>query len=221
MVMMTNNDDLLQQIDENKLIAVVAINDPKQAVPLARALLNGGVKFLEITFRTKTAAQALHELERASLDIIYGAGTVRTADQFLDALDAGAMFMVSPGLNDKLVNMAMDAGTPFIPGVDSTSGIENAVSLGLKVLKFFPAAVSGGVKWLKAMKGPYFDVKFIPTGGVSLSNLEGYLGVSNVLGIGGSFLAPKNLIAEGKFEDITNICKQAVGVVQKVKKECE
>ncbi|MFX0101353.1 MAG: bifunctional 4-hydroxy-2-oxoglutarate aldolase/2-dehydro-3-deoxy-phosphogluconate aldolase [Candidatus Hodarchaeota archaeon] len=217
--MMSEEEELLHELDATKLIAVVAIDDANLAVPLANALLEGGVKFIEITFRTASASDALKALQDAKVKIHYGAGTVRTMAQAKRAIDAGAEFMVSPGFNEEIIMVSREAGIPFYPGVDSTLAIEKSMNLGLKVLKFFPAGVIGGVKWLKAMKGPYFDIKFIPTGGVSLSNLKEYVGLPNVIGIGGSFLSPKNLISEQKFDEITKVCKEASAIVSSIKGE--
>ncbi|MHA1680977.1 MAG: bifunctional 4-hydroxy-2-oxoglutarate aldolase/2-dehydro-3-deoxy-phosphogluconate aldolase [Promethearchaeota archaeon] len=208
---------LLQDLEGSKLVAVVAIHDSARAVPLARALLAGGINFIEITFRTNCAAEALNALQSANLGIHVGAGTVRTKEQASSAIAAGSEFIVSPGFNGDVIQLVTNAGIPFFPGVDSTIGIEKAVARGLKILKFFPAGVSGGVKWLKAMKGPYFDIQFIPTGGVTLENMKDYLELPNVIAIGGSFLAPKQLIEEGKFDEITGICRKAREIVKNIK----
>lgn len=201
--------DLAKELGKSKLVAVVEISDASLAVPLAHALLEGGVRFIEITFRTEGAGDALLALKGAGTGLHYGAGTVRTREQVTRAISAGAEFMVAPGFNKDMIELSHDAGIPFYPGVDSTYGIEAAVSLGLDTLKFFPAEEAGGVKWLKAVQGPYPELKFIPTGGISMANLKEYLDVPNVLAIGGSFLAPKQLIKEKKFGEITVACKKA------------
>jgi 2-dehydro-3-deoxyphosphogluconate aldolase/(4S)-4-hydroxy-2-oxoglutarate aldolase len=206
--------DLNRDLNKNKLVAVVEIGDASMAVPLANALLEGGVGFIEITFRTESAGDALLALKDAGTGLHYGAGTVRTREQATRAITAGAEFMVAPGFNKDIIELSLDARIPFYPGVDSTLGIEAALGIGLNTLKFFPAEESGGVKWLKAVNGPYPDLKFIPTGGISLANLKEYLELPNVLGIGGSFIAPKHLIKEKKFGEITAACKKAVEVVK-------
>ncbi len=206
--------DLNQDLKKSKLVAVVEIEDSSLAVPLANALLEGGVRFIEITFRTASAGDALLALKGAGTGLHYGAGTVRTREQATRAITAGAEFMVAPGFNKDIIELSRDAGIPFYPGVDSTIGIEAAIGLGLRTLKFFPAEESGGVKWLKAMHGPYPDINFIPTGGISLVNLKEYLALPNVLGIGGSFLAPKQLIKEKKFSEIIAACKNALDVMK-------
>nr|MDO8087873.1 bifunctional 4-hydroxy-2-oxoglutarate aldolase/2-dehydro-3-deoxy-phosphogluconate aldolase [Candidatus Sigynarchaeum springense] len=206
--------DLVQDLKKSKLVAVVEIGDAGLAVPLARALLDGGVHFIEITFRTESAGDALLALKDAGTGLHYGAGTVRTKEQAARAIKAGAEFLVAPGFNKDIIKIAIDAGIPFYPGVDSTLGIEAAVNMGIDTLKFFPAEESGGIKWLKAVLGPYPELKFIPTGGISITNMKEYLVTPNVLAIGGSFLAPKHLIKEKKFGEITAACQKASGVVK-------
>ncbi|MBN2150139.1 MAG: bifunctional 4-hydroxy-2-oxoglutarate aldolase/2-dehydro-3-deoxy-phosphogluconate aldolase [Candidatus Lokiarchaeota archaeon] len=208
---------LVQDLKRCKLVAVVEIGDAASAVPLAHSLLEGGVHYIEITFRTEGAGDALLALKGAGTGLHYGAGTVRTKEQASRAIRAGAEFLVSPGFNEGVVAVAIDAGLPFIPGVDSTLGIEAAVGMGLDTLKFFPAEESGGIKWLKAVQGPYPELRFIPTGGISLANLKDYLAAPNVLAVGGSFLAPKQLIKEQRFGDITAACSKASGVVKELK----
>ncbi len=206
--------DLVKELRESKLVAVVEIGDASLAVPLANALLAGGVRFMEITFRTENAGDALLALKGAGTGLHYGAGTVRTREQATRAITAGAEFMVAPGLNKDIIELSLDAGIIFFPGVDSTMGIEAAIGMGLNTLKFFPAEESGGVRWLKAVHGPYSDINFIPTGGISQANLKEYIAMPNVLGIGGSFLAPKQLVKEKKFGEITAACRKALDVVK-------
>ncbi|MHA1794339.1 MAG: bifunctional 4-hydroxy-2-oxoglutarate aldolase/2-dehydro-3-deoxy-phosphogluconate aldolase [Promethearchaeota archaeon] len=212
---MDESPNLINEMKRSKLIAVVSLEDEKDAIPLANALINGGIKFMEITFRTESAIKAIQLLLNANLPIHVGTGTVRTLEQVKASYEAKVEFMVSPGFNPEIVKLARKKGIPFFPGVSSPIGIEQAISLGLNILKFFPASVMGGVKWLKAMKGPYFDLQFIPTGGINTDNLHEYLEVPNVLAVGGSFLAPKAFITEGKFEEITKICEKAMNIVKK------
>ncbi|MEX2684293.1 MAG: bifunctional 4-hydroxy-2-oxoglutarate aldolase/2-dehydro-3-deoxy-phosphogluconate aldolase [Candidatus Sigynarchaeota archaeon] len=206
--------DLIRDLKRSRLVAVVEIGEAGSAVPLARALLDGGVHFIEITFRTESAGDALLALKDANTGLHYGAGTVRTKEQAARAIKAGAEFMVAPGFNKDIIKIAIDAGIPFFPGIDSTLGIEAALEIGLTTLKFFPAEESGGVKWLKAVHGPYPEIMFIPTGSVSANNMKEYLEMPNVLAIGGSFLAPKQLIKDKKFDEITAACQKASGVVK-------
>jgi len=215
---MSSMESVIADLETARLVAIVTIPEATLAVPLAEALIAGGIKIMEITFRNDQAAGALKELQAADLPISYGAGTVRSIEQGELAVQAGAKFLLSPGFNDGVVKWAMDNNIPFFPGVDSTTGIEKACDLGKKVLKFFPAAELGGPKWLKAMKDPYYDIKFIPTGGVSLENLKEYLELPNVIAVGGTFLAPKDLIQAKKFTEITITCKSAVTIVKSLKK---
>ncbi|MGV9172387.1 MAG: bifunctional 4-hydroxy-2-oxoglutarate aldolase/2-dehydro-3-deoxy-phosphogluconate aldolase [Promethearchaeia archaeon] len=211
-------EKIIEDLKKNPLIAVVAIPDPHLAVPLAKALLQGGVNCIEITFRNENAAEALHNIRDASLSIFVGAGTVRTHEDARKAIEAKTDFMVSPGLNESVIKYVQDnSEIPFFPGVDSTLGIEKAYNLGLKTLKFFPASVAGGPNWLKSVKGPYYDINFIPTGGVALANLEEYLSLPNVIACGGSFLARSHLIEDEKWDDITHTAKKAMKIVKKVK----
>jgi 2-dehydro-3-deoxyphosphogluconate aldolase/(4S)-4-hydroxy-2-oxoglutarate aldolase len=214
MMNMSSPDQLLNDLEQTKLVAIVTIPDAGLAVPLASALLDGGVKFMEITFRNDQATAALKALQEAGLPICYGAGTVRSIELAEIAIDAGAQYLVAPGFNPAIVKWALDREILILPGVDSTLGIELALDAGLKYLKMYPAAEMGGPKWLKAIKDPYFDVKFLPTGGVSLDNLKEYLDCPNVFAIGGSFLAPKDMIQEQRFEDITAVCVNAKEIVE-------
>ncbi|HME56305.1 MAG TPA: bifunctional 4-hydroxy-2-oxoglutarate aldolase/2-dehydro-3-deoxy-phosphogluconate aldolase [Candidatus Lokiarchaeia archaeon] len=216
---MSSIESVIADLENARLVAIVTIPDATLAVPLAKALIAGGVKIMEITFRNDQAEAALKELQAANLPINYGAGTVRSIEQAEIAVEAGANFLISPGFNDAVIKWALDNNIPFFPGVDSTAGIEKACDAGMKVLKFFPAAELGGPKWLKAMKDPYFDINFIPTGGVSLENLKEYLSLPNVTAVGGTFLAPKDLIQAQQFAEITAICKKAVAIVKSLNKK--
>ena len=183
--------------------------------------MNGGIKLFEITFRNEQAQAALKNLQESGMDVIYGAGTVRTADQLSQALDAGAEFLVTPGLNENIVKLAQENNTPIYPGIDSTYGIEKAIELGLNTLKVFPAEPIGGIPFLKSLKAPYYDISFIPTGGVDISILEDYLALPNVAGIGGTFLAPEKLIQQQDYEKITEISLQLMEIVKVANKKRE
>ncbi|MCP4762250.1 MAG: bifunctional 4-hydroxy-2-oxoglutarate aldolase/2-dehydro-3-deoxy-phosphogluconate aldolase [archaeon] len=216
---MTDTQNLLDDLRKTRLIAVVAIPDPELSVPLAEALLKGGVNWIEITFRNDFASESLNKLQESKIfnKMYVGAGTVRTIEQAKKAIEAGVKFIVSPGFSVKVLKyVEYNSEIPFFPGVDSTIGIELACDLGLRILKFFPAGVSGGVKWLKAVKGPYFDISFIPTGGVNLETLRGFLELPNVIGCGGSFLAPRKLIIEKNWDKITEICEKAMKIVRSI-----
>ncbi len=196
------------------LIPVVSIKSLDKIIPLTQTLQDAGIKFLEITYRNENAGEALRILQKNNFNIIIGAGTIRTLAQAEEAIQCGAQFLVSPGYNKDIIHFAAKKNIPFVPGVDSTLGIELANSEGFSLLKFFPAEISGGVKWLKSIKGPYPEIKFIPTGGITLENLDFYVKLANVAGIGGSFLAPKNLISESKWDKIALICNKAIKIVE-------
>ncbi|MHA1520790.1 MAG: bifunctional 4-hydroxy-2-oxoglutarate aldolase/2-dehydro-3-deoxy-phosphogluconate aldolase [Promethearchaeota archaeon] len=208
---------LLDELGRSLLIPVVTIDNLDNVLPLVQTLQKAGIKFLEITYRNGQAGKALQLLSKHDFGIILGAGTIRTLDQAQDAIQNGVQFIVSPGFNREIVQYAKQRDIPIIPGIDSTLGIEMAISEGLKTLKFFPAGVSGGVKWLKSIMGPYFNISFIPTGGISLENLSDYAKLSNVVGIGGSFLAPKTLITQKNWDGISNICTKALEIVDDVR----
>jgi len=209
---MISSEELSIELKKTRLVAVTTIPSSDLAVPLAKSLIEGGVQFIEITFRNENAEKSIKEIKKANLKIFLGAGTVRTIDQAEKAIEAGVQYIISPGFNPKIVSWAQSHKIPVYPGVDSTLGIEQAIDLGLKTLKMFPAAEIGGVAWLKAIKGPYSDINFIPTGGVDMKNLKEFLSLSNVLAVGGSFLAPSDLITQKRFDEIAKICKDAISI---------
>lgn len=209
-----NNETLIANLKEDKLIAVTSIGDTSKVEPLVDTLLNSGVKWLELTFRNPNTADCLRKLKNLDSSIHYGAGTVRTLQQAQEAVAAGSEFLVSPGFNAEIVSWANENEILFIPGVNSTYAIEKAQKYGLKLLKFFPAVVSGGINWLKAIKGPYFDIDFIPTGGINIDNFSNFLTLSNVIAAAGSFLAKSSMIEAGEFEKISQICSKAKKLIQ-------
>lgn len=204
--------DVIQALSRLRIIPVIVIDQPDNAVPLARALADGGLPVAEITFRTGNAAEALRRIATECPAVLVGAGTVLDPDQAAWARSAGASFMVSPGMNPRVVDYCTSHGIPVIPGVCTPTEIEAARERGLHVLKFFPAEAMGGQAFLKAVSAPYRDVKFIPTGGISASNLEGYLSLKNVLACGGSWMAPSEWIAEGKFDRIRDEAAKAAAI---------
>ncbi len=210
---MDTNQSIFHEIKNIQLIPVVALTDSAVVKPLAQALIDGGVPWLEITFRNEQAIECLSVLQSSKLPIHYGAGTVRTLEQAQQAKELGCEFIVAPGFNPVIIKWAQTNQMPIIPGVDSTFAVEQALALGLSTLKFFPASVQG-IKWLKAIKGPYFDVNFIPTGGLSLENFQTYLELSNVMAVAGSFLAPSNLIKAKDFAGIQQLCERARSIVE-------
>ena len=178
----------LERIGECGIVPVAVINAPEAALPLARALLAGGLPCIEVTFRTAAAGAAIEAIARECPELLLGAGTVLSVDQVNRALDCGARFIVAPGLNRKVVEHCLAQNVPVTPGVLTPSEIEAALELGLEVVKFFPAEAGGGLKYLKAVSAPYKSLRFIPTGGIDESNLSGYLSFRPVLACGGSWM---------------------------------
>lgn len=210
-------NELIQKITETGIIPVVKIDDAKDAVPLANALKNGGLACAEITFRTAAAQAAIEKISKEFPDFFIGAGTVLTCEQADAAMNAGASFIVSPGLNPEVVNYCNQKGYPIIPGVCTPSEVEQAMSLGLTYLKFFPAEAAGGVKMIKAMAAPYTKVKFMPTGGIGVKNLAEYLNCKAVYACGGSWMVPADKITEGKFDEIEQLTKEAVTLLKEIR----
>ncbi len=196
-----------------KIVPVVAIHDAGHSDALANALIKGGLPCAEITFRTAAAADVIRTMAKRG-DMLVGAGTVLTIDQVKLAVDAGATFMVAPGLNPRVVSYCREHNIPIIPGVATPTDIETALDLGLKILKYFPAEAFGGLKTLKAISAPYTAVKFIPTGGITADNVTAYLEHPKVVACGGSWMVKSALIAAGQFDKITSLTREAVNLVQ-------
>jgi 2-dehydro-3-deoxyphosphogluconate aldolase/(4S)-4-hydroxy-2-oxoglutarate aldolase len=203
---------ILEQIADLKLIPMVVIDRAEHVAGFGDALVAGGLPIAEITFRTAAAEAAIGALARRR-DLLVGAGTVLSIEQADRALDAGAQFLVAPGTNPKVVEHALKRGVTIFPGVVTPSEIELAMSLGVSSMKFFPAETMGGVSMLKALAGPYPEVRFIPTGGITPELLPSYLKLPTVVACGGSWLAPRNLLAEGKFEAIRRLVEQAAKIL--------
>jgi 2-dehydro-3-deoxyphosphogluconate aldolase / (4S)-4-hydroxy-2-oxoglutarate aldolase len=210
-----NTETFLKQ----RLVCVAIIDQPDNAVPLAGALLAGGLNVMEVTFRTAGAAESIARIRKNVPQITIGAGTLLTADNVKQAADAGAQFGVSPGLNEAVLAAAGKNWMPFFPGVMTPTEVDRALNLGCKELKFFPAEAAGGVKMLKALAGPFAHtgVKFIPTGGINAANLAGYLAVPQVAAIGGSWMAERKLVAEKAWDKITALTAEAMKVIGQAK----
>ena len=201
--------DMIAKITQEKLVPVVRLDDAKDAMPLAEALMAGGINVMEITFRTEAAAESIATIAKEFPSIILGAGTVLTLDQLAAAAEAGSTFMVSPGFNPKITEEAIKRGFPVIPGVISPAEVEQAMNYGLTTLKFFPASVAGGIPMLKTFNTVYPMVGFMPTGGLNNDNFIDYLSCPNVIACGGSWMVAPKLIAEGNFAEITRLSKAA------------
>ena len=204
------NNEMFSELYSIGLIPVIKIEDPADAVPLAKALIAGGLPAAEITFRTACAAEAIKNITEACPEMFVGAGTVLTTEQVDAAIAAGSKFLVSPGLNPKVTAYALSKGVPMLPGCSNPSDIEAALELGLTTVKFFPAEAAGGLKMLKAMAAPYGKLTFMPTGGINADNLLDYLKFNKIVACGGSFMVKDELVKEKKWDEITALTKDAV-----------
>lgn len=201
---------VLEEIEKIGIVPVIKIDDVEKAVPLAKALIAGGIPCAEVTFRTAQGEEAIRRISRETPDILAGAGTVLTTEQVDRAVDAGAKFIVSPGLNPKVVEYCIKKNIPVTPGCANPSDIEIALEFGLDVVKFFPAEQAGGLEYIKAISAPYSSLKFMPTGGINANNIVKYLSFEKILACGGSWMVSADLINEGKFDEITKLCRQAL-----------
>lgn len=192
------------------VVPVLVIKDVEKAVPLAKALMEGGIKVLEVTLRTPSAIDVIKRIAKEVPDSLIGAGTVTNAQQLKEVIEAGAKFAISPGATADLLKAGIDAEIPLIPGISSTSDLMKAKDAGYTHLKFFPAEASGGVKAIKSISGPFPDIVFCPTGGIGPNNHNDYLALGNVHCVGGSWLAPDDAIEAGDWERITQLAKEAV-----------
>lgn len=200
----------LEVLSASPIIPVIAIKQLKDAVPLANALIEAGVKVLEITLRTECGLKAIRTIKQEVPNAIVGAGTVVNATQYAQAVDAGAEFIISPGLTESLLQKSQEYDVPFIPGVATPSELMLAHQYGLSYLKFFPAEINGGVNALQAFAGPFADIKFCPTGGVNEKNYRDYLALKNVLCVGGTWFVPNDAVERGDFEHIRHLAQSAV-----------
>ena len=201
---------VLKQISDIGIVPVIAIDDAEKAVPLAKALAAGGLPVAEVTFRTAAGEAAIRAISREVPEMLVGAGTVLTHDQLDRALDAGARFIVSPGFNPDTVRYGLSKGALMIPGTATPGEMEQAMALGLEVVKFFPAEQNGGVAKLKALAGPYKTLKWMPTGGVNAKNLADYLAFDQIVACGGTWMVKKDLIQQEDWAEITRLSREAV-----------
>ena len=196
--------------EQGPVVPVIVIKDLADAVPMAKALLAGGIKVLEVTLRTPVALEAIRLLAQEVPDAIVGAGTVTNAAQLQQVIEAGAKFAISPGLTRELLQAGKDCAIPLIPGIASISELMEGTGLGYTHFKFFPAEAAGGVKTLKSIHGPFADVRFCPTGGINESNFKEYLALPNVKCVGGSWIVPDDAVNAKDWQRITQLCKAAV-----------
>ena len=194
----------------NPVIPVITLDRVDDAVPLAQALVAGGLKVLEVTLRTEAAVEGIRQIVKHVPEAIVGTGTVCTEQHIKLSEDLGCQFMISPGATDKLLRAAENSSVPFLPGISSVSELMRGMEYGYSDFKFFPAEASGGVPVLKAMGGPFGDIRFCPTGGIGLHNVLSYLALPNVLCVGGSWIAETKLIQEKRWADIEQLAREAV-----------
>ncbi len=209
---------ILKQFQKLGVIPVVVLDDAKDAEALAGALCKGGLPCAEVTFRTAAAEESIRIMAEKFPDMLVGAGTVLSVEQVDRAVAAGAKFIVSPGRNPKVVRYCVEKNIPITPGVQTPSEIEQALEFGLEVVKFFPAEAAGGLKMIKALAGPYVNLKFIPTGGITTKNAPEYLAFDKILAVGGSWVAKKDLVNAGKFTEIEAITRESVEMVKAARK---
>ena len=199
----------MERMAHSVIVPVVVLEDAKDAVPTAKAMCAGGVDVMEITFRTAAAADSIRAVAEGCPEVLVGAGTVITLEQCKTAVACGAKFIVAPGFDEEVVRWCIEHEIPVLPGCVTPTEIMAAMKLGLKVVKFFPAGVYGGLKAMKALSGPFGSVKFVPTGGVSTQNIAEYVSAPFIQAVGGSWICPKADIAAGNFENITALCREA------------
>jgi 2-dehydro-3-deoxyphosphogluconate aldolase/(4S)-4-hydroxy-2-oxoglutarate aldolase len=216
-VSVTRADLAEKQLRENGVLPVVELEDVRQAEDLFAALAEGGLAAAEITMRTPDAAVALEKLIEAHPDALLGAGTVRSLDSARRMVDIGASFVVSPGIDEEIIGYCLERDVMVIPGVCTPTEILRTVRAGARLLKFFPAEAAGGVGFLRALAGPFQDVSFVPTGGIGEVNLKNYLSLPNVAACGGSWIVATELLAAGRFEEITHLVRRALDIVEEVR----
>ncbi len=211
--------NIVDELRKCGIVPVVVIEKEEDAVPLAKALLAGGINSAEVTFRTDAAAAGIKAIAEEVPEVIVGAGTVLTPEQARTAVKNGAKFLVSPGMDKDVIAAANELEVPILPGAVTPTEIIQGMKLGIEIFKFFPAGNYGSIKTIKALAGPFTKAEFVPTGGVNLDNLEDYLSFDRIAFVGGSWMCPKDLIAEGNWDAIEEKAKEAVARMRKVRPE--
>lgn len=208
---------IFEKFSKIGIIPVVVLEDTKDAEPLGKALMEGGLPCAEVTFRTAAAEEAIKIMTEKFPDMLVGAGTVLTTEQADRAIAAGAKFIVSPGLNPDVVAHCVKKGIPVTPGTCTPTDVEKALTFGLDVVKFFPAEPAGGLDFIKAIAAPYVGVKFMPTGGINANNVRDYLKYDRIIACGGSWMVKGDLIKAGNFEKIKELTAEAAGIVKEIR----
>jgi 2-dehydro-3-deoxyphosphogluconate aldolase/(4S)-4-hydroxy-2-oxoglutarate aldolase len=206
--------DVFEKIREHKVIPVATIDKLEEAIPLGKILIEANLPVIEVTFRTKVAAQSIKVLTNEFPNLLVGAGTVLKVEQVKNAINMGAQFIVTPGFNPKVVDYCVQEQIPIIPGVNTPTMVEWALDRGVKIVKFFPADLSGGPNMLKSLAGPYPSMRFLPTGGINIGSLRSYIDLPNVIACGGSWTVPKDLIAKGKFGEIKQLIEKTLSIIK-------
>lgn len=209
-------EQILQQLRTLKIVPVIALDKAQDILPLGKILIENGLPVAEITFRSAAAQEAICLLRHTYPEMLIAAGTVLTAEQVVQAKEAGADFVVTPGFNPKIVQLCQDLQLPITPGVNSTMAIEAALDRGITAVKFFPAEASGGVKMIKALVAPYSQLQIMPTGGIGLHNIQDYLAIPNVVACGGSWFVEKSLINGQNWQEIEKLTQEVLQKVQNV-----
>ena len=210
-------NETLEKLGQYGIVPVVVLNDSKDAEPLADALCEGGLACAEVTFRTEAAAESIKIMSEKHPEMLVGAGTVLTVEQVGTAVAAGAKFIVSPGLNPEVVKYCLDKNIAITPGVVTPSEMEQAIELGLNIVKFFPAEPSGGLSMIKAVSAPYTMLKFMPTGGINPGNVKEYLKSDKIFACGGSWMVKGDLVDAGDFDKIKELTKEAADIVKEIR----
>ncbi|MBQ9015040.1 MAG: bifunctional 4-hydroxy-2-oxoglutarate aldolase/2-dehydro-3-deoxy-phosphogluconate aldolase [Firmicutes bacterium] len=213
-------DDVSRRIYETGVIPVIKLNHPQEtAQKLAEVLCCGGLPAAEVTFRAEGASEAIRLMRQARPDLLVGAGTVLSCGQAREAMDAGAQFIVMPGMDEEIVRFCREKGMPVFPGCSSATDYHTAYRLGLEVLKFFPAETLGGLSRIRALAGPFPMFRIMPTGGINLDNLEAYLSDPRIFACGGSYMVKESLIDGGCWDEIRSLCEHSADIVRKVRGE--
>ena len=209
--------NMIEQFKKIGIIPVVVLDDAKDAVPLAKALCEGGLPCAEVTFRTAAAEESIRAMSAAFPDMLIGAGSVLTKDQVDKAIAAGAKFIVSPGFDPEIVKYCLEKGMPITPGTETPSEMQQALALGVRTVKFFPAEPSGGLNMIKAVGAALVDLTFMPTGGINAKNVRDYLAYDRIIACGGSWMVKKDLVAAGEFDKIREMVAEAAGIVKEIR----
>lgn len=213
MSLQATTQEIINKLQQFKVVPVIQINKVEHAVPLAKVLVENGLPVAEVTFRTEAAADAIRAMREAYPEMCIGAGTVLTSEQIDLAKEAGSEFVVAPGLNPNTVRRCQEIGMPVVPGVNNPSQVEQALELGLTFLKFFPAEASGGISMVKSLLAPYVDVSFMPTGGIGKHNINDYLAIDRVICCGGTWMVAPTLIENEQWDEIAKLVQEAVAHV--------